>query len=105
MRAKQTIETLEKLIDEILSTEGTERTILCMTIDSILDRFEDWSKNSQDAQDMHPCPGAVPSFITRMKGPLYTLAGLNDYFSDPEQCVAWLREGILGMKNVNALKL
>jgi hypothetical protein len=93
MLAKQTVETLNKLIDEILNTSGIERTVLCMTIDSILNNFKDWLKNSQDAKDMHPNPDGNTIFITEMKGPLYCLAGLNDYHTDMEQCVAWLRAG------------
>lgn len=98
MRAKQTVETLDKLIGEILNTSGIERTILCMTIDSILNRFEDWLKNSQDAKDMHPNPDGSTMFITEMKGPLFCLAGLNDYYTDMDQCVAWLRAGTNKMK-------
>ena len=106
MRAKQTVDTLEKMIDKILDITGTERTILCMTIDSILDKFDDWVENSQDAQDSHPCPKAVSMFITEMKAPLYSLAGLNDFHTDNEdQCVAWLRAGTHKMKMKTYLDL
>jgi hypothetical protein len=105
MRARQTVDTLDKLIDEILNTSGIDRTVLCMTIDSILDSFEEWLENSQDAKDMHPNPHGSTIFITEMKGPLYCLAGLNDYYKDMDQCVAWLRAGTDKMKMSHNLNL
>ncbi len=103
MRAKQTIETLEKLIDKILDTSGNDRTILCMTIDSILDQFDDWLENSQDAKDMHADPAGATIFITRMKGPLYCLAGLNDYDTDMNNCVVQLLGRVNDLKTTKCL--
>jgi len=97
MTAKTTIDTLEKLIDQLLKVSGTERTVLCMTIESILDKFDAWLETSQDAKDLHPCPQGVSMFITEMKAPLHCLAGLNDYYTDMTQCVVWLKSGLRKM--------
>ena len=105
MRAKPTVDTLEKMNDEVLKVSGIERTILCMSIDSILNEFEDWLENSQDAKDMHPNPSGSTLFITEMKAPLYCLAGLNDYYNDMDQCAAWLRSGINKLKMRHNLNL
>ncbi|MCI5131223.1 MAG: hypothetical protein D3904_06800 [Candidatus Electrothrix sp. EH2] len=105
MRAKETVDTLDKLIDEILETTGTERTILCMTIDSILDKFDEWLIESQDAKDNHPCRENVSIYIAEMKDPLYCLAGLNDHYDNMNQCVVWLCSGIKKMRRKNGLSL
>lgn len=105
MRAKPTVDTLAKLIDEIPNTSGMERTTLCMAIDSILDKFDYWLNNSQDAKDLHPCPQGVSMFITEMKAPLYCLAGLNAFYTDMDQCVAWLRAGLRKMSRQDSLAL
>lgn len=105
MTAKTTIQTLDKLIDQIKTSSGTERTTLCMTIDSILDKLDHWSTNSQDAKDHHPVPLAASMFITEMKAPLYSLAGLNNFYSDEMQCILWLEAGLRKMSRQTCFDL
>ena len=96
-----TLKTLTSLIEELSNVEGSNCTVLCMTIDHILDKLDSWAKTSQDAKDNHPCCGSASLYITEMKGPLYSIAGLYDYGHDKIQCTAWLRSGIHKLASIH----
>jgi hypothetical protein len=105
MTAKSTIETLGKLIDKLQDAPEIERISLCMTIDAILDKLDEWASASQDAKDGHPCPGGAGLFITEMKAPLYSIAGLFDYGHSHIQCILWLKSGLSKMSGQNCFAI
>ena len=103
--AHSTLKVLETLISELSDTEGTECIQLCMTIDYILDKLKLWAKESQDARDNHPCCANASLYITEMKGPLYSIAGLNDYGHKKSQNIVWLTTGLRKLASVHCFAI
>ncbi|MBM9521203.1 hypothetical protein JWG39_15390 [Desulforhopalus vacuolatus] len=103
--AKETLKTLEILIDKLDKTEDVECIQLCMTIEHILDKLEFWAENSRDVKDKNPCCNSASLYITEMKMPLYCIAGISDYGHDKIQCIVWLKSGIRKLSSASCFSI
>lgn len=87
MAPKSAAATIEKLINKISESNEVDKIIICMTIESILNKLES-TLDRLDDKSSGACTEPTSMFIAEMRTPLMCLAGLDDYYSDHDQCIA-----------------
>jgi len=103
--AKNTLDVIGALIDKLETEEDGACVETCMIIDHILDKLREWSESSQEAKEKHPCCDSASLYITEMKAPLYSIAGIYDYGHSKEQCILWLRSGLRKLAGIHCFAL